>query len=196
MMKRRLTVAVAVITGTVAVGLVGCSTPGPVQIHGSRTELYDSVQGIAADSSLVAVVDVRSQEVIKAASDRDIPYTLSTVSLVDTFSPTGLAKELPKGVDATAIPEGSEIVVRQMGTSEVATPAPILKPGGKYLLFLTPSMLEGDAASQFYVVGGSAGVFEAPSDVASRGEGAEFTHGPFEEGDTLPETLTAKDLTQ
>ena len=192
---RKSAISVAIVL-SVAGGLVACSTPGTVQMDGSRSELYDSVQGIAADSSLVAVVEVRSQEVLKPASDKDIPYTLSTVSLISTFSPTGLARELPNGVNATQMTAGSEIIVRQMGTSEMDTPAPILKAGEEYLLFLTPSMLEGEAGSQFYVTGGSAGVYDAPSDVASRADDAAFTHGPFEEGDTLPDTLTVKEISQ
>lgn len=83
-----------------------------------------------------------------------------------------------------------------MGTASMETPAPILTSGGRYLLFLIPSMLEGGAASQFYITGGSAGVFDAPADLASRGDDAVFIHGTYEEGDTLPETLTARDLSQ
>lgn len=190
---RRSAISAAIIAAA-AVGLGGCSTPGSVHMDGSRSELYDSVQGISADSSMVAVVEVTDQEVLTASSDRDIPYTLSTVSLISTFAPTGLARELPEGVTATAAKPGNQIVVRQMGTAEMETPAPILKTGEKYLLFLTPSMLEGEAASQYYVTGGSAGVFDAPDDVASRGGDVAFTHGPYDEGDTLPETLTIKDL--
>lgn len=186
-------ISTTIVVGFVA-GLTGCSTPGTVHIGGSRSELYDSVEGIAADSSLVAVVELTGQEILTPSSNIDIPYTLSTVSLVDTFAPAGLAGELRRGITATAAEPGSQIVVRQMGTAEMETPAPILKSGRKYLLFLTPSMLEGEAASQFSVTGGSAGVFDAPDDVAARGEDATFTHAPYEEGDKLPETLTASDL--
>ncbi|WP_426320420.1 hypothetical protein [Microbacterium sp. E-13] len=195
-MNIRKSVVSAAIALSAAGGLVACSTPGTVQMDGSRSELYDSVQGIAADSSLVAVVEVKSQEVLKPASDKDTAYTLSTVSVISTFSPTGLAREIPNGVNPSGMTAGSQIIVRQMGTSEMDTPARILNAGEKYLLFLTPSMLEGKAGSQFYVTGGSAGVYAAPSDVTSRADDAAFTHGPFEEGDTLPDTLTAKELSE
>ena len=193
-MNIRKSTLVAAMAIFAAVGLGACSTPGNVQMDGARSELYDSIEGLAADSSLIAVVEVESHEVLSPASDRGIPYTLSKVSVISTFAPEALAGELPKSASANTHTAGSELVVRQMGTTEVKTPAPLLSVGRHYLLFLTPSMLEGDSASQFYVTGGSAGVFDAPDDVATRRGDSEFTHGPFEEGDTLPDTLSTKDL--
>jgi hypothetical protein len=162
-------------------------------MDGTRTELYQSVRELAADSSLVALVDVQSQEVLEPASERDIPYTLSTVNVVRSFAPGALGKEVPQGAPSPDTRSG-QIVVRQMGTSEMETPAPILQPGTRYLLFLTPTMLEGEAASQYYVTGGSAGIYQAGSAGARSTDGDIFSHGPFEEGDTLPSTLTPKDL--
>jgi hypothetical protein len=196
MKKRKLVIVTALVLVPLGASLAGCSTPGSSGMHGSRAELYDSVQGLAADSSIAAVVEVQSQQVLNPASDRDFAYTLSTVSVVSTLSPKGLASELPANVPTDPVSDGSEIVVRQMGTVDIETPAPILKAGEQYLLFLVPSMLEGEAASQFWVTGGSAGVYEVSGDDFARGSDATFTHGPFEEGDTLPPTLTAKDLTQ
>lgn len=178
----KLVLAVTLI-GSLGAGLVACSTPGSVSMHGSRSELYDSVRAIAADSTIVAVVEVEDQKVTEPATDQDIPYTLSTATVIIGFTPAGIGSELPKGTVASG---ESQVVVRQMGSDGDDIPYPILKPGEQYLLFLTPSMLEGDAAAQYYVTGGSAGIYNADGDV--------FTHGPFDEGDKLPDTLTAKDL--
>lgn len=196
-MRLRKPVGSVLLVASITAGLVACGTTETSGMHGSRAELYNSVEAISADSSLVAVVTVKSQDVLKAATDRDIPYTLSTVSVVTTYAPEGLGTENLEGSKASVrVEAGSEIVVRQMGTSEIDTPAPVLKAGENYLLFLHPTMLEGEAASQFYVTGGSAGIYAAPSDAAFESEDGQFIHGPFEEGDTLPPTLTAQDLQQ
>lgn len=196
MKKRNSALVTALFLVPLAASIAGCSTPETSGMHGSRTELYKSVEGIAADSSIAAVVEVRSQEVLKPASERDFAFTLSSVTVVSTLTPKGLANELASTVQTDPLSDGSEIVVRQMGTADIETPAPILKTGEQYLLFLVPSMLEGEAASQFWVTGGSAGVYEVAGDDFARGSDVSFTHGPFEEGDTLPPTLTVDDLTQ
>lgn len=186
MIKRQLVPMMASVV--LVLSLVSC-TPEPVSfMHGSRVELYNSVREIAADSSKVVVVDVLEQEVIyERLGDLPSPitYTVSTVAVRKEFSPTGLGIELP---NAGPHVEGDRLLVRQMGTKESDGPATILRPDASYLLFLTPSLLPGELASQFYVTGGSAGIYVATDNF--------FEHGPFEEGDTLPGTLTADDLLQ
>lgn len=51
-----------------------------------------------------------------------------------------------------------------------------------------PSMLEGDAGSQFCVVGASAGLY--------RSEDGSYVRMPSDDGDVLPATLTAADLAE
>ncbi|GAA5203339.1 MULTISPECIES: hypothetical protein [Microbacterium] len=163
-----------------ALGLAGCAGGDPTgHMDGSRVELYDSVRGIAADASLIAVGEVTEQEVVQ----EDIPYTLSTFAIEREFSPAVLGRDVPAGAPKI---EGSEVVVRQMGAAGTELPYPILEPGQRYLLFLSPSMLEGEKATQLYITGGSAGIYSI--------EGNAFVHGPFTEGDTLPGKLTANDL--
>jgi len=166
--------------GILAVGIVACG-PAPSQhMDGSRHELFDSVRSISAASSNVVVVEVRSQT---EENGPQIPYTISDAKVLTQFAPAGLGSAL--GLKAPRAISG-EVAVRQMGSKDVSTPAPILETGRQYLLFLTPSMLEGEAAVQFSVTGGSAGIYSV--------ESGEFVHGPFTEGDTLPEALTAADL--
>ena len=158
-----------------------------MQTHasGSRHELFESVYGLAAASSAVAVVDVKGQQADNAGS---MPNTVSTVVVIESFTPAGLGTALKaEGVGVAKRPAaGDEIVIRQVEVDLEEASSPIMSVGRRYLVFLTPSMLNGEKGAQFYVTGASAGVYSA--------EGAAFVHGPFEEGDRLPERLTAEDL--
>jgi hypothetical protein len=150
--------------------LAGCSTSS--SSSGSRVELYDSVAGIVADSTLVVVARVTLQE------DDDQPQAtrVSTLQVVERFLPTGLGSDLP----GTRLPDkiGDTVQVRQVVE-------PYMQSGESYLLFLRPSELPGDAAGQYFTTGADAGVYGV--------EGTSFVHGEFD-GDTLPTTLTAADL--
>lgn len=165
-MRRRAVFAATVL---LALLLSACVTQ---QSSGSRSELYGSVAALAADSTLVVVAEVLDQRVVD-------DQTQSTVVVAESFSPEGLGREVPEG---TAPVDGNRLVVRQMNVAGI----PSLSPGGQYLLFLTPTKLDGNAADDFYITGASAGVYAVTGDT--------FTHGPFEEGDTLPATLTRGDL--
>lgn len=178
MMKRIAAVAVALVATSLAV--TGCSSG--TSIEASRATLYSDVASIAADSSAAVEVEVQSQEVVQ----EDIPYTLSTVTVVTPFQPKGLASALSSKSDLAS---ADMLVIRQLGsTEEQSVPAPILEVGQRYLLFLTPSMMKGEAAAQFYVTGGSAGIY--------RSENGSFTHVKSEDADTLPATLTTAELTE
>jgi hypothetical protein len=181
-MKRTITTAAAVGSIVIsALALTGCSTS---HAEGSRVELYDSVPALAEDSSVVLSGTVREQ---KTATD--IPgggeFTLSTVVVGATAK-----------TDASQ-PTGSTVVVRQLGSASTEGPAPLLEQGRTYLLYLTPSGLDGDLASQFYVTGGTAGVYETQQNAAARSTGVtgdtEFTKAPSDEGDELPAELTLAD---
>lgn len=161
--------------------LTGCST-NSMHLDGSRAALYDSVAAIAADSGVVATVKVGSQVVLEA----EIPYTVSTVEVEQTFSPDGLGENLPEEARG-GVMTGDRIDVRQLGTAEYASlPAPLMKTGSTYLLFLTPTMLKGEAGADFFVVGGNAGIYSS--------DGKTYTHGEFPDGDKLPEVLSEADL--
>lgn len=181
--------AVAAIAATLAaltaLSLAGCSSS---HSDGSRAEIYDSVTTLAGDSSLVFAGTVQDQETAS-----DIPgggdFTLSTVVVSATAK-----------TDADH-PAGSTVVVRQHGTESSPGPGELLTKGKTYLLYLTPSGLEGDLASQFYVTGGTAGMYVTEQSSAARttGEvtdGTEFTKAPSDEGDDLPTQLTLDDALQ
>ena len=149
--------------------LAGCATSGS---SGSRVELYDSVAGIAADSTLVVVGRVTLQE------DDDSPQdtVVSTLEIVERFLPAGLGSGLP----GTRLPDkiGDTVQVRQVVE-------PYMQRGESYLLFLRPSELPGAASGQYFTTGADAGVYHV--------EGTSFVHAEFD-GDTLPTTLTRADL--
>lgn len=89
-------------------------------------------------------------------------------------SPTN--PQLGANVDGGANPiePGDVVEVRQMTD-------PRLVRGGQYALFLTPSMLSGDAASQYFVTGAEAGIYVRDGDV--------FRRVAADSGDTLPDTM-------
>jgi hypothetical protein len=182
-MNRIITIAAAAaVLSFGAVSLTGCSSS---HAEGSRVELYDSVPDLAADSSIVVSGTVQQQ---KTATD--IPgsdeFTLSTV-VIDATAKTD-----------SDHPSGSSVVVRQHGNRDTEGPGPLLEQGKTYLLYLTPSGLDGDLASQFYVTGGTAGIYETQQNAAARSAGGvaedtEFTKAPSDEGDKLPAELTLED---
>src|SRR5690606_34052668 len=89
-----------------------------------------------------------------------------------------------------AVKAGTDIVVRQAGSPRAA-PQTLLRTDGEYLLFLVASGLDGELASQFYVTGGNAGLYQA--DGTDQGGFAQM--GP-DGGGTLPARLTAGDGTR
>jgi len=181
-MNRTITVAAAAGVLTLsAIALTGCSSPHSA---GSRVELYDSVPALAADSSIVLSGIVQDQK-----TANDIPggseFTLSTVEVSATAK-----------TDASH-PAGSTVVVRQHGSEGNPGPGAMLEQGETYLLYLSPSGLDGDLASQFSVTGGTAGVYETKQNTAARNaavtESTVFTKAPSDEGDDLPASLTLGD---
>ncbi len=177
----RTSIALAAVTAALAAAaLTGCSTS---HAEGSRAVLYDSVPSLAGDSSIVLTGTVQDQ---KTASD--IPnsghFTISTVVVAATAKTD------------SAHPAGSTVVVRQHGTTDNPGPGALLEQGKTYLLYLTPSGLDGDLGSQFYITGGTAGVYETEQNVAARSavpKDTEFTKAPSDEGDKLPAELTLED---
>ncbi|MBF4618636.1 hypothetical protein ITJ44_11185 [Clavibacter sp. VKM Ac-2873] len=150
--------------------------------HGSRHTLYASLSALADDSVEVVTGTVVAQREV-ADLGPSAPATVSTVRV------TSVAKT------ARGVAAGNEIEVRQIGTAAQPGPAAMLASGSTYLLYLRPSRLPGDAATQWFVTGGSAGIFAAPdqgtgADAAS-GPSATFARVDHEQGDVLPERVAA-----
>ncbi|XYX65549.1 hypothetical protein ACAD35_02371 [Clavibacter nebraskensis] len=154
--------------------------------HGSRHTLYGSLAALAEDS-----VEIVSGTVIAQRDVTDLgpstPFTVSTVRV------TTVAKD-----DGGDLAAGSTVDVRQIGTAAQSGPAPMLQAGSAYLLYLRPTRLPGDAATQSYVTGGGAGIFAAADDRApttgadpdAEADAPAFTRVDHEEGDDLPERVS------
>ncbi|MGW9113562.1 hypothetical protein [Microbacterium sp. NPDC055683] len=144
-------------------------------------QLYESVQALADDSVVVAVVHVISQESANdIEEDKTAEFTLSTV-VID------------KVVKSDGPTVGSEIIVRQDGGTQQASPTELVKVGDTYLLYLTASGLEGDLASQYYVTGANAGIYAASQDTAGRGTSQVFEQVVAETGEDLPAQITLEE---
>jgi hypothetical protein len=163
------TLAAAALLAAGLLTVAGCSS----ESSGSRARMYDSVSSMADDSSLVVTGTVGEQRVADDVADAG-STTLSTVRVVDTAK-----------TDADH-PAGSTVVVRQHGTARSSDPGMLLEEGSTYLLYLAPSALDGDLASQYFVTGGAAGVY-----VGEDGR-SDFRRG-MDEGDELPDRLTLAD---
>ncbi|MCW3491764.1 hypothetical protein [Microbacterium sp. SSM24] len=158
MRTRALTAALVLAAACALSGCTGGSS-------GSRHTLYDSIDALAADSSAIVVGEVARQRT-------EGETTISSVVVGSAPTNPQLGAEVDGG--ASAIESGDVVDVRQ-------TTSPYLEVGGRYALFLTPTMLEGDAASQFYVTGAEAGIYACEADSCHR--------VALDSGDDLPETI-------
>ena len=169
----------------------GMSMPaGPgSHTHGSRHTHYDSLAALAADSVEIVTGTVVAQREVTDLGPT-APATVSTVRVT----------AVPKAAGGVAV--GGTVDVRQIGTAAEPGPAAMMQAGSTYLLYLRPSRLPGEAASQSFVTGGSAGLFAAPdptrpeAQTDSDAAGGSSQPGTFlrlddEAGDTLPERVTA-----
>ena len=158
-----------VIAALVPVAIAGCVQSGS---SGSRATLYDSVDGLARDSSVIVVGSVEAQREVTSADTGTI--TISTVNVANTPANPALGENL----DTEAIPVavGDSVEIRQFAG------AGILRLGNEYLLFLTPSMLPGEEAAHFYITGAVAGAYQR--------DGSEFRRLVPESGDELPTTIS------
>jgi hypothetical protein len=148
--------------------------------HGSRHTLYGSLAALADDSvEIVAGTVVAQREVTDLGPTA--PATVSTVRV------TTVAKA------ADGIAAGGAVEVRQIGTAVQPGPAAMLQAGSTYLLYLRPSRLPGDAATQWFVTGGAAGIFGAPDAAADGATGAPptFMRLDHEQGDVLPDRVSS-----
>ena len=136
---------------------------------GSRHALYESIDELAADSSVVVVGTAGAQHA-------DGSTTVSSVEVTNVPANPQLGANLEAGTSSVSV--GEVVAVRQEGDS-------VLSSGEEYLLFLTSSMLPGDAAAQYFVTGAVAGIYQRDGDVFRRVE--------LDSGDQLPETITIAD---
>jgi hypothetical protein len=186
------------VTASVSVALLmvlsGCTTTS-TSSSGSRHKLYESMTDLIEDTGRVVAGSVASQT---ETVEHEMTLTISTFEIETEFRPKSLGVEL----DERALPENAlgPLPVQQPGASEtievrqygsaatLATLAPLLVPGEKYLLFVNLSGLEGAAASQFYVTGSDAGIYR------ETGVPSEFERVSTETGDVLPTVITEADL--
>ena len=157
-------VAAAALAAIALAVLTGCSGSG--SSSASRATLYDSVEGLAADSSAIVVGTVTHRS-------RDGSATVASVEVDNAPANPQLGANLDGEYAPVAV--GDVVEVRQDAE-------PLLADGTEYLLFLTPTMLPGDAASQYFVTGAVAGLYER--------DGDEFRRVVPDSGDTLPETFS------
>jgi hypothetical protein len=155
--------------------------------EGSRARLYNSIKELSSDSRLVVYGTAGPHEEVADLSP-DVDFTLTTVTIEAPIKPS--ANKM----------EGQQIIVRQMGSSRQPTEIPKLVEGETYLLFLTASGLDGDLASQYYITGATAGMYEAagPVDIKNRStlRSTPFSKVPSDDGDKLPEMITGDLVTQ
>ncbi len=162
MTSRRHGMAVTAIALLAAVSLAGCTTAS----SGSRATLYDSNDAMALDSTDIVVGTVQSESV-------DGDATVATVVVENTPGNPSLGSNVD--AEASTIQVGDEIEVRQQIDEKLST-------GTQYLLYLTPTMLPGDAAGQYYITGAEAGMYVRDGDV--------FRRVITDSGDTLSETIS------
>lgn len=193
---RRRAVAIAAIVALTTGGAAACGTTHTVNDPPassessstgsiSRATLYGSIADLAAASDAVVVGSVASQKVV-ADIDGMTQFILSTIDVSSVL----------KG----DVESASQIVVRQTGSSDQPSGETFMTPGSTYLLYLVASGLDGDLASQYYVTGATAGIYEAQQTVAAKsatGSDASsaqtFSRVNVDSGDTLPATVTLED---
>ncbi|MDY0908808.1 hypothetical protein [Microbacterium sp. CFBP9034] len=154
------------LVAALAVGTAGCAASSA---SGSRHAMYDSLDSLARDSSVIVVGSVTGQ---REESSAGFTSTISTVDVTNT--PTN--PSLGSNTEPTPVAVGDVIQVRQDG----AEPS-VLHAGQEYLLYLTPSMLPGDEAAHFFITGAVAGAYVR--------DGDQFTRVAIESGDDLPDTI-------
>jgi hypothetical protein len=162
-----------------ALVLSGCSAQPTSSSDGARAVSYGSVEAIAGDSAAVVTGTAGAQSTVRDLDD------------VTDFTLTEFTVESSEAQGDGAPSPGTTITVRQVGVVDNA-PAPILESDQNYLLFITPSMLEGDLAAQYYVTGADAGLYVAGD--AAKGAPATYTRLAPNEVDQLPEQLTLNEI--
>jgi hypothetical protein len=169
-MRHARNAAAAMVVVALMLGAAGCSSSAPSDESsaGSRATLYDSVDELAADSTAIINGVVTDQ-----FTEGDATVSVIPVDNVP-FSPQLAANA---GTPPSDVQVGDTVQVRQDPSSR-----PLLEIGKEYFLWLTPTMLPGAAASQFFVTGSNAGIYISDGDAARR--------AAPDSGDDLPATIT------
>lgn len=193
---RRRAAAIAAIVALTTGGAAACGTthtiddpPASSESSStgsiSRATLYGSIADLAAASDVVVVGSVASQKVV-ADIDGTTQFTVSTIDVSSVL----------KG----DVQSASQIVVRQTGSANQPSGETFMTPDSTYLLYLVASGLDGDLASQYYITGATAGIYEAEQTAAAKsatGSDASsvqtFSRVNVDSGDTLPATVTLED---
>lgn len=161
-------------------GRVGSGGEGSSTSMGSRVKLYRSLDELVRDSSAVLTGTVVAEQPLTD----DSGYSRWVLRVGKAYSPKGLGD----GVGGAApMPEaGTDVSVRHFaGGGVVTSVGQPLAVGQRYLLFLSPTGIPGASANQFFITGAGAGTYLAEGDEYRRARA---------DGDTLPATLTAGDL--
>ncbi len=166
-------------------GPAGDTAPGTGVSQDSRVRLYASLEDLVRDSAVIVsgTVTAHAPGGDDLSGDDQSVITRSEVTVDAVYSPGGLGDTIGPEVSAALreVATGDTVGVRQFGAvGAVSTAGPILTKGDRYLLFLTPTMLSGPAADEFFTVGSSAGVY--------RFDGDSFVRAS-DDGDTLPASL-------
>lgn len=132
--------AAAVLAACTSSSISGTGSHGSPHIDVSRVKSYTSVAQLAADSTLVANVQVTSQQ---SATAGTLPFITSTAQvqhvIIGTAAPT------------------SSIVINQVGNANTTSTAPLTQVGTSYLVFLTRT--KAPSLNGYYVVGVGAGLY-------------------------------------
>lgn len=154
-------------------------TNGSTSTEFSRVKLYETLDDLAADSSLIVI---GTAEAVEVTHDIDglTPFSVFNVAV----------SEVLKGDVAV----GDTVVMRQTGGE--GDPG-VLEDGQTALLYLTPTGLDGELASQYYPVGVTAGVYVLDGDVAAlsadNDSAATFSHTVTDTGDSIPNVLSLEE---
>lgn len=127
-----------------------------VSIEGFRDKLYSSYGELIEDSDVV--VEARAVESAEIKGQlAGLPGTVAQLEVVNSFSYEGLRAHTD---ELNVLKPGDKFFVLQYGTESIEGPAPLLRPGSSYLLFLSRSVISDSQAQEFFVTGSSAGIFE------------------------------------
>jgi hypothetical protein len=194
-MRRGLAAVAALLMLTLAACTSGA---GSGSGHGSRDHLYESIDELAAESIAVAIVTVEGHTEFPETTVGDEArgaYSAFDATVVEVASPPKLGEAVGDELKAsvTSPVPGDRVLIRMLGTAERPGPTDFLEDGESYLLFLTGTGLPESPANEFYIAGGSAGVYR--SDGESLSSESRFTKDGVErEGDELPQTVTLSEL--
>lgn len=192
--KTILTTAIAAVI-SLSLLLGGCGTDNAVVNSSSnmggmsRVKLYDSEKSLADDSVAIVIGRVTDQSVERGILDDSTDFTINDISIFSKI----------KGGDE--VDPGNVIKVRQTGSEEQVSGDKLLDDGVTYLLYLSPSGLDGALSQQYYITGATAGVYQADESSSNtvnmqndNGNGFIFKRVNADSGDNLPETINRNQL--